>query len=243
MRPVNLLPQKHRPHQSDGSKSGSAYVIVGVLGVLVVMAVAYVLEVNKINQAHTDTAAAEQKTAEARAKATQNGPYANFAQVKQARVDQVKQLANQRFDWERALRELSLLLPDGVWIQDFSASTGGTDNAASGASTTSTSGKPNISVHGCSYTQPGVAETIVRLKQMESVSDVTLEQSQRPDGSGRKVKTTTDSAGSAGSSSSGCGTHDGVANFDFTVSVEFTADEAPTTGQGSKIPVRLGGGS
>src|SRR3569623_1370802 len=109
MRPVNLLPQKHRPHQSDGSKSGSAYVVVGVLVVLLGMAVAYVLEANKISDAKSKTASAEQATAEARARATANGPYANFAQVKQARVDQVKQLANDRFDWERTLRELSLV--------------------------------------------------------------------------------------------------------------------------------------
>ena len=73
MRPVNLLPQKHRPHQSDGSKSGSAYVIVGVLVVLLGMAVAYVLEANKISDAKSKTAASEQATAEARARAGVNG--------------------------------------------------------------------------------------------------------------------------------------------------------------------------
>jgi len=241
MRPVNLLPQKHRPHQSDGSKSGSAYVVVGVLVVLLGMAVAYVLEANKISDAKSKTAAAEQATAEARARATANGPYANFAQVKQARVDQVKQLANDRFDWERTLRELSLVLPDGVWIQDVSASTSGTDSSA-GATPTTSSSNPSLQVHGCAYRQPSVAETIVRLRQMEAVSDVTLSTSTRPDGAGHTKKASGDGSNVAGDSA-GCGTHDGIANYDFTATVEFSQPTTTTTGQGSKIPVRLGGGS
>jgi Tfp pilus assembly protein PilN len=242
MRPVNLLPQKHRPHQADGSKAGSAYVVVGVLAVLLVMAVVYVLQTNKIAQAKTDTATAEQRTAEARAKATQNGPYANFAQVKQARVDQVKQLADTRFDWERTLRELSLVLPDGVWIQDFTASSNSGSETTAGAAP-STTGKPSIGVHGCAYRQPQVAETILRLKQMEGVSDVQLAQSTRAADDGTQ-KATTDSAGSSGAVT-GCGSHGGTNNYDFKVTVEFNGAAATTsaTGQGSKIPVRLGGGS
>jgi Tfp pilus assembly protein PilN len=243
MRPVNLLPQKHRPHQADGSKAGSAYVVVGVLAVLLVMAVVYVLQTNKIAQAKTDTATAEQRTAEARAKATQNGPYANFAQVKDARVSQVKQLADSRFDWERTLRELSLVLPDGVWIQDVTAATNGAADTAAGATPTA-AGNPTIAIHGCAYRQPQVAETILRLKQLDGVSDVTLDTSART-ASDEKKKTTSDSAGS-GASSSGCGTHGDSNNYDFKADVEFTAPAATTstTDQStSKIPVRLGGGS
>jgi Tfp pilus assembly protein PilN len=243
MRPVNLLPAKNRPHQVDGSKSGSAYIIVAVMGLLLAGVVAYVLQTNKISQARTDTSVAEQKTAEARAKAVQNGPYANFAQVKQQRVDSVKQLADGRFDWERTLRELALVLPDGVWVQNFDAATTG---ATDGTSTsTGATANPTMRLHGCALKQPMVAKTLLHLKRLEGVSDVTLSDSTRG-ADPAKGATATNSGSAVGGS--GCGVHNGHANYDFNAVVEFTAPAAPTTPATTKakpteIPVRLGGGS
>jgi Tfp pilus assembly protein PilN len=236
MRPVNLLPAKNRPHESDGSKAGSAYVVIGVLAIFLVAVVAYVLESNKISQAKTDTAVAEQRTAEARAKAQANGPYANFAQVKQQRVDSVKTLADGRFDWERTLRELSLVLPDGVWIQSFTANATGATDGSSTSTGVAASVNPTMMVHGCAIKQPDVAETLLRLKQMEGVNDVTLTDSTRG----------TETKPSAEGSAQGCGSHGGTPNLDFNAAVEFETPAATTStgdGKGSKVPVRLGGGS
>lgn len=241
MRPVNLLPAKNRPHESDGSKSGSAYLVVGVLAVFLAAVVVYVLETNKIAQAKSDTSAAEQRTAEARAKAQQNGPYANFAQVKQRRVDSVKQLAAGRFDWERTLRELSLVLPDGVWMQNFDATTSG---ATDGSSTsTGATSNPSMRLHGCAIKQPQVAETLLRLKRLQGVADVTLTDSTR--GSDPKSGSGAANSGSA-TGGGGCGAHKGHGNYDFNAVVEFAAPTATSTSTGAKgsnIPVRLGGGS
>ena len=203
MRPVNLLPAKHRPHQADGSKSGSAYVIVGVLAVLLLMAVTYVLETNKIAQAKTDTAAAEQKTAEARAKATANGPYANFAPSSR----------------RASIRSSSSRTP---------ASTGSARCASSPWSCRTASGsrtsrprrtapltrlparrRPPPAIRRSPSTAAPTASRrsprrIIRLKQMEGVSDVTLDTSART-ANDEKKKTTSDSAGTG--AVSGCGTH------------------------------------
>jgi Tfp pilus assembly protein PilN len=239
MRPVNLLPAKNRPHESDGSRSGSAYMIVGVLAIFLVAVVAYVLETNKITQAKSDTAVAEQKTAEARARSTQNGPYADFAQVKQQRVDSVKQLADGRFDWERTLDELSLVLPDGVWVQNFTGTaTGATDGSSTSTGATN---NPTLQIHGCAIKQPQVADSLVRLKQMQGVSDVTLTDSTRG--------TDPDPTSTGDASTSGCGSHNGHANYDFNASIEFDVPAATststtsTTGKADRVPVRLGGGS
>jgi Tfp pilus assembly protein PilN len=235
MRPVNLLPSKHRPHQPDASRSGAAYMIVGVLALFLVAVVGYVMQSNKITQGERDIAVAQQKTAESRARTQQLGPFGNFAQIKQQRVASVRQLAQGRFDWERSVRELAHVLPDGVWLRDFNASVaGGTDGAAP------TEGGwtgPSVRLHGCAQKQQQVAVTLVRLKSMQGVHDVKLTDSTR--GTDPQKGSANDSA----AGSDGCGTHNERGNYEFNAVVEFDAAKpAPAAGAG-ETPVRLGGGS
>ena len=243
MRPVNLLPQKHRPHRPTGSKSGSSYMVLGVLAVLLVAAVVYVMESNKITQAKSDIATAEQKTAAAKARAEQLGPFANFAEIKEQRVASVRQLAESRFDWERTVRELAHILPEGVWLRDFDASMTG-ESAGTGsppsAGGTESSG-PSIKLHGCAYKQPQVAVLLVRLREMQGVKDVRLSDSTRGEDQD-------DSAGSAPSDSApamidGCGEHNDRANYEFNAAVEFDPARVAPAPEAGKTPVRLGGGS
>jgi Tfp pilus assembly protein PilN len=241
VRPVNLLPPKHRPHQPTAGKSGnSAYLVLGVLALCLVALVTYVMESNKITTAKSDIAVAEQKTAEARARAQQLGPFANFAAIKQQRVTSVKQLADGRFDWERTVRELAHVLPDGVWLQDFEAAVSG---AAAGGSSTGESAwaGPSIKLHGCAQDQPQVATLLVRLKEMQGVHDVKLTDSTRGDDPAKTSGATGDSAG--GGTSDGCGTHKSRANYQFNAVVEFEQTVSAPNKDAGETPVRLGGGS
>jgi Tfp pilus assembly protein PilN len=238
MRPVNLLPPKHRPHQPSEGKSGGSYIVLGVLAIFLGAIVVYVLESNKITTAKSDIAVAEQKTAEARAKAQQMGPFANFAQIKQQRVASVKQLADGRFDWERTVRELAHILPEGVWLRDFDASVAPSANS-SGSSDGSAWAGPSIKLHGCAQKQPQVAVMLVRLREMQGVHDVKLTDSTRGE------DPTDDQAGgdSASNDVDSCGTHKLRANYEFNAVVEFEqAKPAPAPNAG-ETPVRLGGGS
>jgi Tfp pilus assembly protein PilN len=240
MRSVNLLPPKHRPHQPSGGKSGSSYLVLGVLAVFLGAVVVYVLESNKITQAKSDIAVAEHKTAEARAKTQQMGPFANFAQIKQQRVASVKQLADGRFDWERTVRELAHILPEGVWLRDFDASV----SAGSGENGAPTDGSawsgPSIKLHGCAQKQPQVAVMLVRLREMQGVHDVKLTDSTRGEDPDKSQVATGDSASNK---TSDCGTHKLRANYEFNAVVEFEqAKPAPAPNAG-ETPVRLGGGS
>jgi len=49
VKPINLLPQKHRAHSASGAHEGGAYVVLGVLGALLLALLLYVLTVNGIN--------------------------------------------------------------------------------------------------------------------------------------------------------------------------------------------------
>jgi Tfp pilus assembly protein PilN len=228
MRPVNLLPAKHRPHKPSGGKSGSSYMVLGVLAIFLAAVVSYVLEANKITGAKSDIAAAEQKTADARAKSQQMGPFANFAQIKAQRVD-----------WERTVRELAHVLPAGVWLRDFDASV--TPNGEGGASTEgSTWAGPSIRLHGCAQKQPQVAVMLVRLREMQGIHDVKLTDSTRGEDPEKGQSATGDSASA---NSDDCGVHNLRSNYEFNAVVEFEqAKPAPAPNAG-QTPVRLGGGS
>jgi Tfp pilus assembly protein PilN len=249
VRPVNLLPQKHRPHSPSGGKSSSSYLVLGVLGLFLVAAVTYVMEANKITQAKSDIAAAEQKTAAAKARAEQLGPFANFAQVKEQRVASVRSLAEGRFDWERSVRELAHILPEGVWLRNVDASVTGEEGAggSGGASAggTAAAAGPSIKLNGCAYRQPQVAVLLVRLRGMEGVKDIKLSDSTR----GNDPTDSSGSAAATGDSQSqmidSCGTRGDRANYEFNATVEFDATQmtGPADPNAGKTPVRLGGGS
>jgi Tfp pilus assembly protein PilN len=242
MRPVNLLPAKNRPHQPTGSRAGSSYIVLGVLALFLVGVFAYVMQTNKITAAKADIQTAQQRTAEAKARTTQLGPFGNFAQVKEQRVASVKQLADGRFDWERTVRELAHVLPSGVWLQDFDASVGAgastaSPSAAPSTGDTSTWSGPQVKLHGCAEKQPQVATALVRLRELAGVHDVVLTDSTRGDAAAGAA--TSDSA--SGASSSGCGAHGKQGNYDFNATVQFDAPSAANSTP--TAPRRLGGGS
>jgi Tfp pilus assembly protein PilN len=234
MRAVNLLPEKHRPRRPSGAKNGSSYVLLGVLGLVVAAVLVYVMTLNSINSAQTDIAEAEAATVQANAQAEQLGAYGDFANVKAQRVAAVKDLAGGRVDWERMVRELAHVLPAGVWIMNASASASGTPEgsaAPSGDPSAAPTG-PTLTLTGCAADQAQVADTLVRLRQLQGATDVTLDHSTKPEETGAA----SDSASSSGT----CGATDGAANYDFQVAVTF---EAPASGDESdNVPARLGGG-
>jgi len=248
MNAVNLLPEKHRPRRPTGGKQGSSYVLLGGLGVAVVAVLLYVLTLNSINQAKTDIANAKNETAQANAQAEQLGAYGDFAKVKAQRVEAVKQLAGTRMDWERLVRELAHVLPGGVWIQSASAAdsaaNAGTGSTASTSAPTGTATPaadgPSVTLQGCATDQRTVADTLVRLRELQGATDVKLDHSAAPEpDSGSTGGSSTPSAG--GSGSGDCGKTNGRDNYEFEAVVTFEPVK-PEPSKLGKVPARLGGG-
>ena len=219
MRPVNLLPEQHRARASTG-RSGGAYVVIGVLGALVVMVMVYALTANQVNSRKTETAKASQEAQMLEARTASLDRFGDFSQVKQTRLASVRELAGGRFDWERFMRELSLVLPSGSWINAVDASTLGGDEAEG-----QPSGQPSAKLTGCTPRQPETAKLMVRLRRMHRVDDVALEESAQ------------ESTGGAATLAD-CGK---LYGFDITVS--FLASPPPEGGaKGKRVPASLGGG-
>ena len=272
MRPVNLLPENLRPRQRREGTSGGSYIVLGVLGALLVGVILYVVTANQVTsrQAETQRLRAETYAAEHRAGALAR--FGAFKDLKETRMASVASLSAGRFDWERMARELSLVLPAGVWLTDLKATAtgeeppGGSDggssttSASSGSSSSSSASSgsaatgeeekvPNIVLSGCSPTQEGVAEALVRLRRLHQAQDVTLTVSEREEeeeGAGTAMPAT-GGAQAAGSTSGtgapeGCGATRGRPNYKFEVKVKLSPSPDPTVGGGS-VPRKLGGGA
>jgi Tfp pilus assembly protein PilN len=235
VKPVNLLPEDARPRRAAGSLPGSAYVVVGVLVALLAMVSLYVLTSNQVSSREADAAKAKQETAQAKSQIAQLGPFADFTQVTQTRVTSVKALAQARFDWERFVRELALVLPDGTWLNAVdAATTGDTSGAGAPAAAGSTAPTgPSANLQGCALHQPDVAKLMVRLRKMNRVNDVQLaESSQKVDGSSASQSSTSSAPGVD------CGSR-----YHFNVTVTFDeANASAPTGTVHKVPASLGGG-
>jgi Tfp pilus assembly protein PilN len=238
MKPVNLLPERHRPRTPTGGRQGSSYILLAALGGVLVAALIYVLTVNQINSRRDAVTQAKADTQQAQARIQSLSAYGNFVAVKNARVQAVKQLAEGRFDWELMMRELARVLPADVWLQSANASDGsdatsGTSSSSSTPSTSTTSGgdasAATLDLTGCAKSQQEVAVTLVRLRQMAGATDVSLKQS-----------TATKADGSSGgdSSSSGSGSC-ASGQYAFEANVTLAKPDAGS----DNVPASLGGGS
>jgi Tfp pilus assembly protein PilN len=244
MKPVNLLPEQHRRATAPGQGQG-AYIVLGVLAALVLMAGLYALTVNKVNSNTSDANEAKHEAQELGARADSLGDFGDFARTEKNRSASVRALADVRFDWERFMRELSLVMPRRSWLTqvnssvtgDLAASSAGSSSSGSSSSTSSTStssaggeettGQPKANLVGCSPKQTEVAKLMVRLRRLYRVTDVTLNKSARD-------------AESGSASLDSCGRY-----LKFDVTLEFGATPASGEGPGEKknVPTSLGGGS
>jgi Tfp pilus assembly protein PilN len=242
VKPVNLLPERHRPRTPTGGRQGSSYVLLGALGGVFLAALLYVVTLNQINTRRDAVTQAKAETAQANARIGSLSAYGNFVQIKNARVQAVKDLAEGRFDWEMTMRELARVLPADVWLLSADASTAAAEAQSGGASSTG-SGTPSTSttttgggdstatvdLTACAKSQQGVAVALVRLRQMNGASDVALKQSTATKSEGAS------GGDSAGGSDGGCGS----GQYQFQASITLTKQDAPA----GKVPASLGGGS
>jgi Tfp pilus assembly protein PilN len=248
MKPVNLLPAELRTQVPTGD-GRSGYIALGVLGVLLLMMLGWVLTGNSVTSRKGEIADVNKQTARAKQQASAQSAFGDFHQIKETRVSSVSQLANDRFDWERLVRELSLVLPTGTSVTELSASKGpqaegsastSPSSSSTGSTDASASGLPSLHLLGCAAKQHNVAVMLVRLRQMHDVDDVELAESseQVPESAGGS----SGSSGGSGDSASGAGDGCAPKTFKFDVTVTFK-ELAPVQGGNQRVPTRLGGGS
>lgn len=216
MRPVNLIPQDQRRGERSASRTGALpYVLLGALALVLVGVIALVRTGAQIEERKGEAVALEQREQVARTKAEALAPYVAFASLAATREQTVDQLANSRFDWERVLNELALVLPADVWLTELTGtvSPGVQVQGAAGVASRDEILGPALELVGCAASQEGVANLISTLRDIDGVTRVGLDSSTRSD------------AGGAGESGGGgsegdCRTRDFITQFQIVVAFD-----------------------
>ena len=143
-------------------------------------------------------------------------------------------LAQSRFDWERVLRELALVLPDDIWLTSLGGSAGA-GAGPEGAADESITG-PSLLIKGCGTGHPAVARLLAALRDIDGVTRVGLTKSALPEKTAADLVQSS-SAAAAGAGSGECQTRDFIAGFEASVAFDnaavapasVTPPAAPTT--------------
>jgi Tfp pilus assembly protein PilN len=141
------------------------YAILGALAATLLAVVLVVMAGNSVADRKTELAKLEREKATAQAKLTKLGSYTQFKDVQARRMATVTALAKSRFDWERVMRELSLVLPKGVWLTGLKATVRPDVQVANGPQNTlrqQISG-PALELTGCGRSHETVAVFLTRL--------------------------------------------------------------------------------
>jgi Tfp pilus assembly protein PilN len=231
MRPVNLIPAQDRRGEQAPLRTGAlVYLVVGAFVAVLVGVTAMVLLGNTVAERKSEVASLKREDAAAEAKAQRLVSYTQFHAVSEQRVQTVASLADSRFDWERVMRELSLILPSNVWLVNLAAtaapgvSVGGAGGGGGGLRG-GTPG-PALELNGCASGQTAVAAFITTLKDIDGVTRVGVESSELPEKeSGAGVSAGGESGGSQ--TDEDCRTRNFIAKFQIVVA--FDAAPIPVT--------------
>jgi Tfp pilus assembly protein PilN len=233
MRPVNLIPPEERHGRQAPLRSGPLpYILVGALVAGLVAVGALVLLDNQISDRKSEVAQLKREDAAEAARALRLSSYTQLRELREQRVATVSSLANSRFDWERVMRELALILPEDVWLVTLDASASASAGTGGGNLTGSIAG-PSLALGGCATGQDAVAGFVTALKDIDGVTRVAVASSElasQKDGAG----STAGSSGS-GSSSSDCRTREFIAKFEIVVA--FDAAPVPISTSEESAPV------
>ena len=132
MRAVNLIPvEDRRSAGAPGRTGGGVYIVLGLLAVVVIAAAAYALTTNQVNQRKADLQKTTLEANAAEAEAAAVKPYADFASLKDQRLQTVQNLAAGRFDWHKVMDEFSRAIPADVRLSSFSGQTSAPDDHGS----------------------------------------------------------------------------------------------------------------
>jgi Tfp pilus assembly protein PilN len=227
MRPVNLIPAEQRHGAHSQLRTGPLpYIVLGALALALVGVAMLVTTDNHIAESKAEVATLKREDAAAQAKATRLAAYSQFRTLAEQRVATVTSLADSRFDWERVMHELSLVLPGNVWLTSLSASATPSTSVAGSEGGGEASGLrggiagPALEMSGCATGQEAVAEFVTALKDIDGVTRVGLGSSEL---AGK-------SAEGGGGGSGDCRTRSFIAQFSLVVAF----DAAPVAAEGGE---------
>jgi Tfp pilus assembly protein PilN len=178
---INLLPRDDA--RRGGQKTQWIVIVPVVLAVVMTGAfsVMFLSASGKVKDRQAELASLQLQlgaipTPDASKVRTQNA----LAADKQARVTALNTALSRRVAWDRVFRELSLVLPDDVWLSTVSAKAPVSSSVATPAAAPATGAAvaaTGLTLDGYTYSQPAVARLLTRLAVIPDLVNVQLQQS------------------------------------------------------------------
>jgi Tfp pilus assembly protein PilN len=204
MRAVNLIPSEQRSGGAVGARSeGAAFAVLGLLAGLAVLVLLYGMAHHQAASRRAEAAALTAHAQQLQSQASQLASYTSFVAMREQRLQTISQLVGSRFDWSAALGELSRVLPSDVSLSTLQGTIGSSTPGAAGSSAPSSSTSttaasaaapvssstppgtiPTVTLGGCAASQSVVAQTLVRLRLVSGVTNVTLQSSTKSSSNG-----------------------------------------------------------
>jgi Tfp pilus assembly protein PilN len=198
MRPVNLIPSDERGADRGAMRTGAfSYVLIAALALGLLGVIALAFSSKQVSDRKSELAKLQVQEQQVKAKADSLQAFANFRAVQEQRSTTVTSLAQSRFDWQRVLGELARVVPSNVWLVQLAGTVNPTVSVADSPDITTRGDIPGpaLEIVGCAPNLDAVAGFVSSLEEIDGVTRVGVEQSQRPDTTaGATSAPTTDSA-------------------------------------------------
>jgi Tfp pilus assembly protein PilN len=182
MRPVNLIPPEDRRGDRAPLRSGPlSYVVVGALAVVLAVVTLMVMTSNDIAERDAQVDQLEADLETTTAEAERLAAFTKFATLRTQREATLASLAQSRFDWERVMRELALVIPSDITLTNLNGSAvANAEGSTSGAEI----GAPNLAMSGCAASHTAVADFVAAIEDIDGVTRVGLGRSENSTGEG-----------------------------------------------------------
>lgn len=175
---VNLVPQEEQAREFR--RQMYIFPVAGAVLVLAALGGTYYYYSSQVDNSRQEYANLQKTNASLGKQMQELQQYQDIQNQKQAKLNSVKTVYDQRVRWSRILDDISFVIPSDVWLSSLNASVSGTPVTAGGtiakAATGSTPSAPDITIEG--YTDkaamPSVATFLIRLGLLPSLQNVTL---------------------------------------------------------------------
>jgi Tfp pilus assembly protein PilN len=225
VRPVNLIPSDERRGDGAAMRTGAfSYVLIAGLSVALLAVIAFALTSKQISDRKSEVAQLTQEEQQVTARAQSLQAFADFRAMQESRSATVTSLAQSRFDWDRVLRELALVIPDDVWLTELSGTVSPDVQLTDGPEIQLRADAPGpaLAIVGCAASHEAVASFLQALRDIDGVTRVAISSDARPDDS-------SESATSGGASDTDCRTRDFISRFEAVAAFDAVAVPASAT--------------
>lgn len=172
MRAVNLLPKD----EGRGRRQPGAVALTGVLGSVLLTAVLagwFLMAASGVTDRQAELDALGAELAAIPEPSPLPSARSSLVAEKDARVTVLGKALGARIAWDRVLREVSLVIPEDVWLETMN--TNGPDAAAAAPAPGQTpAAVGGFSITGFTYSHDGVARLLARLSVIPHLENVKL---------------------------------------------------------------------